>query len=162
MAKYEDYAPKKKKTSRLYAPWKQSPQKKETQQEEPPAIRFCLRCPDTPMVYFRNLKLQMEEHVRGSLQYLFESERDPYSLTLLPVRVYICPKCRRTELEWAGEVLPDGSSIPDRAVLKHERALERCTLEQLRQVLESDEFDENMKQAARNILADRDPYTPKY
>ena len=118
--------------------------------------RFCLRCTDTEMQYFCNLKLQLEGYYGpGSLLNLFEDENDPESLSLLPLEMYVCPKCRRTELVWSLAVLPDGGELPESGVLKHERTFRKCTMQQLRQIIEGKEYDEEMKQAAQNILSRR-------
>ena len=155
MAKYEDYAPEtpEKRKFRPFAAIK------EFVSEEPPDVlpptepRFCLRCTDTEMKFFRVLKFQLEGHrPELTLRGLWEDENDPDSLSLLPLEMYVCPKCRRTELAWCLGVDPDGEQRSDWKVLKHERAFARCTEQQLRQVLEGKEFNEDMKQAARNLL----------
>ena len=155
MAKYEDYAPEtpKKKKFRLFEGLEQ------LVREEPPDVappvepRFCLRCPDTGMKYYRTLKFQLEGHrPELFLRSLLEDENDPDSLSLLPLEMYVCPKCRRTELVWCLGVDPDGKQREDWKVLQYERNYERCTEQQLRQVLEGEEFNDDMKQAARNLL----------
>lgn len=152
MAQYPDYAPKKKKF-RLFEGVEQ------LVRDEPPDVlppvepRFCLRCTGTPMKFFRNLKLQLEGYYGpGSIMSLFEDEDNPDSLSLLPLDMYVCPNCRRTELVWSLGVLPDKTEVPEGAVLKYECNFERCTEQQLRQVLEGKEFNDDMKQAARNLL----------
>ena len=160
MAKYEDYAPKKKKFRLFEAedvmPAAPAPQEEPTEAapekaaEEP---RRCLRCPDTEMVFYRTVRLQTEEYYGpGSLQSLFRDDDDPRQAVLLPVSVWACPKCRRMEMVWGFPELPGGELMPESAVRKHERAFERCTEQQLRQVLEGKEFNDDMKQAARNLL----------
>lgn len=163
MALYPDYAPEKKKFCLFDAPEAEvAPTAEESFEEEECAPqhsaepRFCLRCTDTEMKFFRNLKLQLEGYYGpGSLFNLFEDEDDPDSLSLLPLQMYVCPKCRRTELVWSLGVLPDGEEIPLSGVLKHERTFARCTMQQLRKVIEGKEFNEEMKQAARNIISRR-------
>ena len=163
MALYPDYAPKKKKFRLFDAPEQAAePPVEEPLDEEEAAPqrsaepRHCLRCADTEMQYFRKLKLQLEGYYGpGSLLNFFEDEDDPESLSLLPLEMYVCPKCRRTELVWALDVLPDGREVPESGVLKHERSFRKCTMQQLRQVIEGKEFDEEMKQAAQNILSRR-------
>ena len=142
MSLYPDYAPKKKKFLLFHAPQRLPEQAAEQPAPEitPRPPRNCLRCPDTEMKFFRNLKLQLEGYY------------GPGSLSLLPLDMYVCPKCRRTELVWCLGVLPDGEEVPESAVLKYERTFERCTEQQLRQVLEGEEFSDDMKQAARNLL----------
>ena len=160
MAKYEDYAPKKR-GFRLFEAEDVMPAAPAPQEEPVEAVpektveepRRCLRCPDTEMTFFRSLKIQLEGHrPEGLLAMLWEDEDDPYSLSLLPLDVYVCPKCRRTELVWNLGVFPGGELMPESEVRKHERAFERCTEQQLRQVLEGKEFNDDMKQAARNLL----------
>lgn len=154
MALYPDYAPKKKKFRLFDVP----PAEPDLQggadapaREEPP--RYCLRCTDTEMRFFRSLKLQLEGcYGPGSLANLFENEDDPDSLSLLPMDMYVCPKCCRTELVWCLDVMPGGEALPEKEVRKYERTFARCTAQQLRQVLEGEAFDESAKQAARNLL----------
>ena len=160
MAQYPDYAPKKKKFRLFDVPEQaDTPEQRDGEMREKEIAataaepRFCLRCTDTPMKFFRNLKFQLEGHYGpGSIQALFEDEDDPDSLSLLPLSMYVCPNCRRTELVWNLGVLPDKEELPDSAVLKYERTFERCTEQQLRRVLEGKEFNDDMKQAARNLL----------
>ena len=160
MAKYEDYAPKKR-GFRLFEAEDVMPSAPVPQEEPAEAVpektaeepRFCLRCTDTEMKYYRTLKFQLEGHrPELLLRSLLEDEDDPDSLSLLPLEMYVCPKCRRTELAWCLGVDPDGEQREDGKVLKYERNFERCTERQLRQVLDGKEFDEDMKQAARNLL----------
>ncbi len=159
MAMYPDYVPKKKKFRLFGGDEPETPmfgvptEEKESASAQPREPRMCLRCADTEMKFFRNLKLQLEGYYGpGSLMSLFEDEDDPDSLSLLPLDMYVCPKCRRTELVWCLGVLPDKEELPDAPVLKYERTFERCTEQQLRQVLEGENFSEDMKTAARNLL----------
>ncbi|MBR5217074.1 MAG: hypothetical protein IKV68_01800 [Oscillospiraceae bacterium] len=157
MGLYPDYAPKKKRFSLFGGEEPKTvfggEEEKESIPAEPLPPRFCLRCTDTEMKFFRNLKVQLEGYYGpGSIYSLFEDEDDPDSLSLLPLDMYVCPKCRRTELVWCLGVDPGGEERPDKAVLKYERTFERCTEEQLRQVLEGENFSEDMKTAARNLL----------
>lgn len=155
MAKYEDYAPEtpKKKKFPLFEGMEQLVREELPDVAPPVESRFCLRCTDTEMKYYRTLKFQLEGHrPELLLRSLLEDEDDPDSLSLLPLEMYVCPKCRRTELAWCLGVDPDGEQREDGKVLKYERNFERCTERQLRQVLDGKEFDEDMKQAARNLL----------
>ena len=155
MAKYEDYAPEtpKKKKFCLFEGLEQLVREDPPDVAPPVEPRFCLRCPDTEMKYYRTLKFQLEGHrPERLLRSLLEDESDPDSLSLLPLEMYVCPKCRRTELVWCLGVDPDGEQREDWKVLQYERNYERCTEQQLRQVLEGEEFNDDMKQAARNLL----------
>lgn len=156
MAKYEDYAPKKKKF-RLFevedAP-EPTPQEEpveavpEKTAEEP---RFCLRCTDTEMLFYRTVKLQTDRYWdRGSITELFRDDDEPYETALLPAEIWVCPKCRRMETVWAFSTLPGGAGLSK--VWEYERTFEYCNEKQLRQILEEDKFNEDMKQAARNLL----------
>lgn len=166
MTLYPDYAPKKKKFRLFDAPETvveppvQEPLDDLDEEEAPPQRsaqpRFCLRCTDTEMQYFRNLKLQLEGYYGpGSLLNLFEDEDDPESLSLLPLKMYVCPKCRRTELVWSLDVLPSGEETPCTGVAKYERIYKNSPMQRLRQIIEGKEYDEEMKQAAQNILSRR-------
>ena len=156
MAKYEDYAPKKKKFRLFEAEDTQAP----TPQEEPiEAVpekaaeepRFCLRCTDTEMLFYRTVKLQTDRYWdRGSITELFRDDDEPYETALLPAEIWVCPKCRRMETVWAFSTLPGGAGLSK--VWEYERTFEYCNEKQLRQILEEDKFNEDMKQAARNLL----------
>lgn len=156
MAKYEDYAPKKRGFRLFEAEDTQAP----TPQEEPiEAVpekaaeepRFCLRCTDTEMLFYRTARLQMEGYTKpGTLIELFRDDDDPYETALLPAEIWVCPKCRRMETVWAFSTLPGGAGLSK--VWEYERTFEYCNEKQLRQILEEDKFNEDMKQAARNLL----------
>ncbi len=156
MAKYEDYAPKKKKFRLFEAEEAPEP----TPQEEPiEAVpekaaeepRFCLRCTDTEMLFYRSVKLQTDRYRDGgSIRELFQDDDEPYETALLPAEIWVCPKCRRMETVWAFSTLPGGAGLSK--VWEYERTFEYCNEKQLRQILEEDKFNEDMKQAARNLL----------
>ncbi len=156
MALYPDYAPKKKKFRLFEAEDAPEP----TPQEEPVEAvpekaaeepRFCLRCTDTQMVFYRTARLQMEGYTKpGTLIELFRDDDDPYETALLPAEIWVCPKCRRMETVWAFSTLPGGAGLSK--VWEYERTFEYCNEKQLRQILEEDKFNEDMKQAARNLL----------
>jgi hypothetical protein len=155
MAKYEDYAPKKKKFRLFEAEDTQAP----TPQEEPEAVpekaaeepRFCLRCTDTEMLFYRTVKLQTDRYWDGgTIRDLFRDDDEPYETALLPAEIWVCPKCRRMETVWAFSTLPGGAGLSK--VWEYERTFEYCNEKQLRQILEEDKFNEDMKQAARNLL----------
>lgn len=150
MAKYEDYAPEKKKFRPFAAI-------KEFVTEEPPDVlpptepRFCLRCTDTEMLFYRSVKLQTDRYCdRGSITELFRDDDEPYETALLPAEIWVCPKCRRMETVWAFSTLPGGAGLSK--AWEYERTFEYCNEKQLRQILEEDKFNEDMKQAARNLL----------
>ena len=156
MAKYEDYAPKKKKFRLFEAEDASEP----TPQEEPiEAVpekaaeepRFCLRCTDTEMLFYRTVKLQTDRYWDGgTIRDLFRDDDEPYETALLPAEIWVCPKCRRMETVWAFSTLPGGAGLSK--VWEYERTFEYCNEKQLRQILEEDKFNEDMKQAARNLL----------
>lgn len=158
MPLYPDYAPKKKKF-RLFEtedvmPPTPAPQEDpvevvpEKAAEEP---RRCLRCTDTEMKFYRTVKLQTEGYYGpGGIQSLFRDDDDPDQAVLLPVEIWACPKCRRMEMVWGFATMPDGERLPE--VVKYEQTFEYCTEQQLRQVLEGEKFNADMKQAARNLL----------
>ena len=158
MAKYEDYAPKKRGfrlfeaeevTTPTPAPQEEPTETAPEKAAETP--RFCLRCTDTQMMFYRTVRLQMEGYYGpGGIDSLFRDDDDPYQAVLLPASVWVCPKCRRMEQVWGFPALPRQRRTSP--VVKHERAFENCTEQQLRQILESGEFDADMKQAARNLL----------
>ena len=156
MAKYEDYAPKKKKFRLFEAEDTPAP----TPQEEPIEVvpekaaeepRFCLRCTDTEMLFYRTVKLQTDRYWDGgTIRDLFRDDDEPYETALLPAEIWVCPKCRRMETVWAFSTLPGGAGLSK--VWEYERTFEYCNEKQLRQILEEDKFNEDMKQAARNLL----------
>ena len=156
MAKYEDYAPKKKKFRLFEAEDAPEP----TPQEEPVETvpektaeepRFCLRCTDTEMLFYRTVKLQTDRYWDGgTIRDLFRDDDEPYETALLPAEIWVCPKCRRMETVWAFSTLPGGAGLSK--VWEYERTFEYCNEKQLRQILEEDKFNEDMKQAARNLL----------
>lgn len=161
MAKYEDYAPEtpKKKKFRLFEAEDvmlatPTPQEEPTESvpekaaEEP---RRCLRCTDTEMVFYRTVRLQTENYYGpGGIQSLFRDDDDPDQAVLLPAEIWVCPKCRRMELVWGFATMPGGERVSE--VVKYEQTFEHCTEQQLRQVLEGEKFNADMKQAARNLL----------
>ena len=156
MAQYPDYAPKKKKFRLFDAP-EATPeigtQEDEEKAPEVPAAeepRFCLRCTDTKMLFYRTVKLQMEGCRPGTIVELLRDDDDPDDTALLPAEIWVCPKCRRMEQVWGFPALPRQRRTSP--VVKHERAFENCTEQQLRQVLQGEEFNADMKQAARNLL----------
>lgn len=161
MDKYEDYAPKKKKFRLFEAEDTQAP----TPQEEPiEAVpekaaeepRFCLRCTDTEMLFYRTVKLQTDRYWDGgSIRDLFRDDDEPYETALLPAEIWVCPKCRRMETVWAFSTLPGGAGLSK--VWEYERTFEYCNEKQLRQILAEDKFNEDMKQAARNLLEKKFP-----
>lgn len=158
MDKYEDYAPKKR-GFRLFdaeeAPQPAAEERTVTADapEEvvlPSEPRFCLRCTDTQMAFYRTARLQMEGYTKpGTLIELFRDDDDPYETALLPVEIWACPKCRRMEMVWGFATMPSGETLE---VVKYEQTFEYCNEKQLRQILEEDKFNEDMKQAARNLL----------
>ena len=161
MAKYEDYAPKKKKFRLFEAEDTpaQTPQEEPTEAvpekaaEEP---RFCLRCTDTEMLFYRTVKLQTDRYWDGgTIRDLFRDDDEPYETALLPAEIWVCPKCRRRETVWAFSTLPGGAGLSK--VWEYERTFEYCNEKQLRQILEEDKFNEDMKQAARNLLEKKFP-----
>lgn len=163
MALYPDYAPKKKKFRFFDAPEMETEPPVEdspAEETEEPSVgsepRYCLRCEGTEMKFFRKLKLQLEGYYGpGSVLNLFEDEDDPDSLSLLPLKMYVCPQCRRTELVWALDVMPGGEEIPLTGVARYERIYKNSPMQRLRQIIEGKEYDEDMKQAAQNILSRR-------
>ena len=159
MAKYEDYAPKKKKFRLFEAEEAPRPTVEERTDAadapedaaSPSEPRFCLRCTDTEMLFYRTARLQMEGYTKpGTLIELFRDDDDPYETALLPAEIWVCPKCRRMETVWAFSTLPGGAGLSK--VWEYERTFEYCNEKQLRQILEEDKFNEDMKQAARNLL----------
>lgn len=156
MAKYEDYAPKKKKFRLFEAEDAPAPTPQEETTEAVPERaaeepRFCLRCTDTEMLFYRTVKLQTDRYWDGgTIRDLFRDDDEPYETALLPAEIWVCPKCRRMETVWAFSTLPGGAGLSK--VWEYERTFEYCNEKQLRQILEEDKFNEDMKQAARNLL----------
>ena len=156
MAKYEDYAPKKKKFRLFEAEDTPAPTPQEELTETVPERaaeepRFCLRCTDTEMLFYRTVKLQTDRYWDGgTIRDLFRDDDEPYETALLPAEIWVCPKCRRMETVWAFSTLPGGAGLSK--VWEYERTFEYCNEKQLRQILEEDKFNEDMNQAARNLL----------
>lgn len=158
MAKYEDYAPKKR-GFRLFEAEDAMPPTPALQEEPAEAVpekaaeepRRCLRCTDTEMLFYRSVKLQTDRYWDGgTIRDLFRDDDEPYETALLPAEIWVCPKCRRMETVWAFSTLPGGAGLSK--VWEYERTFEYCNEKQLRQILEEDKFNEDMKQAARNLL----------
>lgn len=158
MAKYEDYAPKKR-GFRLFeaedvmpaapSPWEEAAEVVPEKAAEEP--RRCLRCTDTEMKFYRTVRLQTENYYGpGGIQSLFRDDDDPDQAVLLPAEIWVCPKCHRMELVWGFATMPGGERVSE--VVKYEQTFERCTEQQLRQILAEDKFNADMKQAARNLL----------
>lgn len=158
MAKYEDYAPKKR-GFRLFEAEDVMPPTPAPQEEPAESVpekaaeapRRCLRCTDTEMLFYRSVKLQTDRYWDGgTIRDLFRDDDEPYETALLPAEIWVCPKCRRMETVWAFSTLPGGAGLSK--VWEYERTFEYCNEKQLRQILEEDKFNEDMKQAARNLL----------
>ena len=158
MAKYEDYAPKKRgfrlfEAEEVTTPPPALQEEPETTVPEKAAEepRRCLRCTDTEMKFYRTVRLQMEGYTKpGTLMELFRDDDDPFETALLPVELWACPKCRRMEMVWGFATMPDGEKVSE--IVKHEQTFAYCNEQQLRQILEGEEFNADMKQAARNLL----------
>ena len=159
MDKYEDYAPKKRGFRLFEAEEGPQPTAEERTADTdaleevalPSEPRFCLRCTDTEMLFYRTVKLQTDRYWDGgSIRDLFRDDDEPYETALLPAEIWVCPKCRRMETVWAFSTLPGGAGLSK--VWEYERTFEYCNEKQLRQILEEDKFNEDMKQAARNLL----------
>ena len=101
-------------------------------------VPMCVRCGDVP------LRLQGRKLLEVYQLGQFAQE------AALDARVWVCPKCRRMETVWAFSTLPGGAGLSK--VWEYERTFEYCNEKQLRQILEEDKFNEDMKQAARNLL----------
>ena len=156
MAKYEDYAPKKKKFRLFEAEDAPEP----TPQEEPiEAVpekaaeepRFCLRCTDTEMLFYRTVKLQTDRYWDGgTIRDLFRDDDEPYETALLPAEIWVCPKCRRIELQWPEDVpLPEAELSEEE---NYERQLSGMTEKELRAIVKSELRSEGIRAAARKLL----------
>ena len=155
MGLYPDYAPKKKRFSLFGGEEPKTvfggEEEKESIPAEPLPPRFCLRCTDTEMKFFRNLKVQLEGYYGpGSIYSLLEDEDDPDSLSLLPLDMYVCPKCRRIELQWPEDVpLPEAELSEEE---NYERQLSGMTEKELRAIVKSELRSEGIRAAARKLL----------
>ena len=101
-------------------------------------VPMCVRCGDVP------LRLQGRKLLEVYQLGQFAQE------AALDARVWVCPKCRRIELQWPEDVpLPEAELSEEE---NYERQLSGMTEKVLRAIVKSELRSEGIRAAARKLL----------